>query len=92
MHNWRKILSWKQVPREFQIGDKVIPISKSMYGPLEDSISWQNATAEGRNFLWVVELNPWEIDGVIVCDEFPPDHPDVMGDFFLKEDLEPYND
>ena len=31
MKNWRQILSWKQVPREIQIGDKVIFI-----GSLED--------------------------------------------------------
>jgi len=63
---------------KFKVGDKVVPISKSVGDTLEGSFAWKEAKA-GRGFL-VFEGIDIDIP-CLVCD----------GDFFLEEDLVLYD-
>jgi len=66
--------------RKFSVGDKVVPIGKSVCCSLESSAAWKAANSSGKNYLVIERLDHRSLltgDSVIVCD----------GDFFLEEDL-----
>ena len=70
---------------KFKVGDKVVPRSKSIIGPLEYSIVWQRAIKKKQPFLFVVK-----IDGQLCfCHE---KYPSAFGDFFLESDLRPFEE
>lgn len=76
----------------FTVGDKVVPVSKSFWGSLEDSISWQRANEMGQPFLYVTGFKNKYTDygtvEVIVVSEYE----DESGDYFLESDLIPYEE
>lgn len=69
---------------KFKVGDKVIPISKTIMGDLDDSVVWRKAQAQGQGFIYVakvaVEASRY------VCSE----KEDETGDYFSESDLIPY--
>ena len=71
----------KPEPR-FKVGDKVVPVSKSVCGPLSASMSWKRARDKGQPFIYVTMVGP-----NIVCHEKPTLN---NGDYFLESDLRPY--
>ena len=64
---------------KFKVGDKVVPISKSVGDTLEGSLAWKEAKNGGKGFLVFEEIDS-DIP-CLVCD----------GDFFLEEDLVLYD-
>lgn len=71
----------KPEPR-FKVGDKVVPVSKSVCGPLSASMSWKRARDKGQPFIYVTMVG-----SNIVCHEKPTLN---NGDYFLESDLRPY--
>lgn len=70
---------------KFKVGDKVVPISKSVGGCLDEVASWDRAQADNQEFLYVCEINSdYECD--YVCNNTLNAH----GDFFMEKDLIPY--
>lgn len=85
--NGKKILK-EMVEVKFKVGDKVVPISKSIGISLEDCPSWCNAKKNNQPFLYVTnEDNKYYDDKrVISCSE----REKSFGDHFLPEDLTLY--
>lgn len=73
----------------FKLGDRVVPISKTVPGweGLENSRNWRWAREKGQPFLYISDWNDEE-DCYVVCSENVGDD----GDFFMPEDLIPYVD
>lgn len=65
---------------KFKVGDKVIPINKTAYSPLVDSVVWRKS--EEKGFMYVVRI---EREHYVCAEE-----EDVSGDFFNESDLIPY--
>ena len=68
---------------KFKVGDKVVPISKSVMGSLESSAEWEQAKGIEQKFLYV---NSFE-DGYILCHHRQVDY--SSGDYFAESDLQP---
>lgn len=69
---------------KFKVGDKVVPVSKSLCCILELSNAWLNAMAKNQPFLFVIK-----IEKGILCDE---NVNSICGDYFLESDLIPYKE
>lgn len=67
---------------KFKVGDKVVPVKKSVGIKLSKSINWIIAQRKEQNFLYVICYE----DSKVVCSHFP-DEPDGDGDYFLESDL-----
>lgn len=79
----------KPAPK-YQVGDKVVPIIKSIWGGLHESNAWRRAKDKQQGYLFVREINPMTSSGPAdyLCDDtIPTKH---GGDFFLESDLIPY--
>lgn len=50
--------------KKIRVGDKVVPISKSVYRKWDDCPEWQDAVKSGQNFLYVRHIYE---DGDISC-------------------------
>jgi len=93
MNNNHKELKLTDPPKpepKFQIGDKVVPVSKSVNGPLSASGQWEIANKEkNQPFLYVTIQNYSDLGykGIIVCHE---NKDSCSGDYFLESDLIPY--
>lgn len=70
---------------KFKIGDKVIPLTKTVWGSLDESNCWRRANENNQGFLYV---NRFESNGDILCS----DNKDGGGDFFKISDLIPYTE
>ncbi len=70
---------------KFKIGDKVVPVSKSIMGPLKYSIAWRRAIKKKQPFLFVMKIE----EDTFICNE---DSTRVTGDFFLESDLLPFEE
>jgi hypothetical protein len=68
----------------FKVGDKVVPISKSVLGSLDSSIAWRVANKKGQKYLFVIRIAN---DGDIIC--WYEDSA-AGGDYFRPSDLIPY--
>ena len=109
--DWRELIkkesslkfSWKV--QEFEVGDKVVPVSKSVWcilgdyqDTLEKSPNWQRALGPRQGYLYVVKLYP-SGGGIKVKVN---DNSEIIyvcsadntagGDYFLAKDLVPYYD
>jgi hypothetical protein len=71
---------------KFNKGDKVVPVSKSFWGGLEDSVSWRKAKEMEQPFLYVTRYDTEDGQQVVVASE----HERYAGDYFLESDLVPY--
>jgi hypothetical protein len=68
---------------KFHVGQKVVPVSKSVWGQLEESNVWKEAQGQGFMF-----INGFEHEeNAYICGS---DHEEDCGDFFLESDLAPY--
>ena len=76
----------EQSARKFKVGDKVVPVSKSVGVPLSHSACWKRAQKRNQAFLYVVPVVSHD-PVVYVCSE---DKGDYSGDYFLESDLIPY--
>jgi hypothetical protein len=74
---------------KFKVGDKVVPVGQSFYGPLGYSHCWKRAQQKGQQFLYVVPVIPYDSMVDYVCSEVMDDN---SGDYFLESDLIPYTD
>lgn len=71
---------------KFNIGDKVVPISKSVCGSLGSSNVWLRAQEKKQGFIYV---NSYETNGDVTCsDELDYN----SGDFFTESDLVLYSE
>ena len=68
---------------KYQIGDKVVPVSKSTWNGLEKSTSWNACGGKKQGYLFVTK---YESSDTVVCSE----KKGGIGDFFLESDLIPY--
>lgn len=66
---------------ELKVGDKVVPVSKSVWGNLESSTSWKIAKHLNQPFLFVTGFE--DSPNAIICDYVLED----SGDYFLESDL-----
>lgn len=71
---------------KFKIGDKVVPVSKSYWGGLEESIEWEKAQEKNQQFLFVNSF-----DGVKILCHYKKTNIST-GDFFLEKDLVLYEE
>ena len=71
--------------KKFNIGDKVIPLTKTTWSGLEDSQCWKRAKEKSQGFLYV---NSYESDGTLTCG----DNKGSSGDFFKESDLVLYTE
>ena len=69
---------------KFKVGDKVVPIEKSVWGGLGESEVFSTAIKLGLPYLFVTGYDAEE--GAYVCDYEQSD----SGDFFTESDLVPY--
>lgn len=68
---------------DIKVGMKVVPVRKSIYKSLEDSIRVKRMREIKQEFLYVIRVYG---DGEISCNE----NIDNSGDLFLPSDLVPY--
>lgn len=68
---------------KFKIGDKVVPIKKSMVGDLIDSVVWNQAREKNQPFLYITTLN----NGWYTCSL---ENVSGDGDYFKENDLMPF--
>lgn len=68
---------------KFNIGDKVVPISKSVYGSLDQSTNWKEAQKINQPFLYLNEI----CGSTLTCG-----YRTSNGDYFLELDLIPYEE
>lgn len=68
---------------EFKVGDKVVPISKSMLNPLEHSAVWKRAKIANQPYLYITKIDNETFTCNTVLNY-------VGGDYFKKEDLKHY--
>jgi len=85
----RKIEGAKPAPK-FKTGDKVVPVKKSVCGPLDSSNKWREAQEIKQPFIYVI--NPSFYDEyaektVVICHGNKNAN---SGDYFLESDLVPY--
>ena len=75
----------------FKIGDKVVPIDKTVndYGELNDSIVWNKAKHDNQPYLYVAGFDDEE--HAYVCSKYIIDD-EIDGDFFNESDLIPYEE
>lgn len=74
---------------KFEIGQKVVPISKSYGDPLDKSNAWKNAKHDNQPFLYVVNTKiSMDVGEVILCSNISTG----TGDYFLEKDLVPYEE
>ena len=69
---------------KFKIGDKVVPISKSVGWSLDGSTNWDKAVESGQNYLYV---KLYDEEGRITCGVYKEVN---SGDYFLESDLVHY--
>lgn len=76
----------------FEIGDKVVPVSKSIGRELEDSFCWRNAQNNDQPFLYVVRKDFLSSDGDQI--DYSCNHKATtnFGDRFMESDLIPYEE
>ena len=74
--------------KKFNIGDKVVPLSKSLWGTLEESSVWSRAKEKNQDFIYVTGYEADE--DYLICNENMLTHP--TGDFFKEHDLIPYTE
>lgn len=75
---------------KFKIGDRVVPVSKSVYGSLENSCVWTQAQEKDQPFIYVTGYEGASNNkDVIMCDV---DYNSGTGDFFLENDLVKYEE
>ncbi|MBD8028184.1 hypothetical protein H9636_16165 [Ureibacillus sp. Re31] len=74
---------------KFQVGDKVVPINKTVigYGSLDRSNNWRKAKEKGQGFLFVSKFD--EEVNAYVCSYKKNDE---YGDYFNEIDLKNYKD
>lgn len=65
---------------KYKIGDKVVPINKTAYCDLNDSVVWRRS--EERGFMYVVRI---EREHYVCAEE-----EEVSGDYFNESDLIPF--
>jgi predicted nucleic acid-binding Zn-ribbon protein len=68
---------------KFQVGQKVVPVSKSVWGQLNESTVWKEA--QGQGFMFINGFDHEE--NAYVCGS---ENSELDGDFFLESDLIPY--
>lgn len=71
--------------KKYKVGDKVIPINKSVYSSLDQSNMWKRAREKGQNFIYINNVAP-DV-GDYRCNV---ELTEFNGDFFLESDLIPY--
>lgn len=71
--------------KKFKIGDKVIPLTKTIWCELDDSQCWKRAKGKNQGFLYVIGF---ESDGTLICG----DNKSSSGDFFKESDLVLYTE
>lgn len=79
---------------EIKIGMKVVPISKSVgFGGvgLYRSYSWRKAKEMNQPYLFVTGFGDY-LSKIVFCSEYFSDIALGSGDFFLAEDLIPYEE
>ena len=69
---------------KFKVGDKVIPVSKSVCGGLDSSIEWKASKEQG--FMYIVEDDHYKY----TCSR--DNNVDQEGDYFLASDLIPHTE
>ena len=74
--------------RKFNVGDKVVPLSKSVWGCLEESGIWRKAREKEQGFLYITGYEN-ELD-CFVCNVENNGY--SSGDFFKAFDLVPYTE
>ena len=78
-----------QPVRKFKVGDKVVPVDKTVWGDLSQSGSWKKAQAKNQPFLFVNVVGYVRQGGEIVpylCSDIIKQ----SGDYFNESDLIPY--
>jgi hypothetical protein len=92
MTNWRNILGYITEPEEIKVGDKVVPISKSVGDSWEMVATIKLMREKNQPFLYVTDIGYEYIRGrkylVYSCYTEPANH----GDFYLREDLKLYEE
>lgn len=76
--------------KKFNIGDKVVPVSKTVWGTLEESNVWKRAKEKNQNFIYINSLNGDGEHGVLTCNEEITEYD--SGDFFRESDLVLYTE
>lgn len=73
---------------KYKVGDKVVPISKSVWRSLKDSAVWNKAKSQG--YMYVTEIGVNSVEGTInyVCNDL--NSKEEAGDYFIESDLIPY--
>lgn len=72
----------------FKVGDKVVPVSKSVCGSsLEHSVVWKYAKQMGQSYLFLNKIEGY----THICD-IEVNNGEIRGDFFLESDLIPYEE
>lgn len=71
-----------ELENKFKVGDKVVPISKSVWGSLDDSVEWHVANEKNQPYLYI---NSIDADGRFVCSHEALQ--EYSGDFFIESDL-----
>jgi hypothetical protein len=69
----------------YNVGNRVVPISKSVLGPLEHSMVWVAAKDKGQPYLYITRID----SGYYVADSVEGS---CTGDHFLTRDLIPYTE
>lgn len=82
----KDLVPYIEPPKKFKVGDKVVPMKKSVWGDLSESSAWSQAQSVNQPFLYVTKIGGSESPDHIVCDSYMSD----SGDYFLEEDLEFY--
>jgi len=76
---------------QFKVGDKVVPIDKTIRGGLSSSHSWNQAKCAGQPFLYISKVgDTWgELTVDYTCSQLSDS---TLGDFFMEKDLIPYKE
>ena len=69
---------------KFKVGDKVVPVSKSVYSSLEGSCHWTDVKYTNKPYLYVCKPNCFDDKNHIRCSQVKDDY---AGDYFLESDL-----